>query len=317
MLAVQQAELTMVVRQLRWEAAGVVSVELTAADGQDLPPWRPGAHVELILPTGIARHYSLCGSPEDRSSYRVTVLRERISRGGSEYVHTFLRPGQPVRLRGPRDNFGFTPAESYLFIAGGIGITPILPMVREAADRGAVWQLVYGGRRASSMAFLDELRRYPEQVHLYPEDEVGRIPLGEWLDRPREATDIYACGPEALLTAVEAAAAHWRPGALNLERFRPRPKPAREDSAVEVVCARSDRTVTVPPGRSILGALQDEGLPVAGSCREGVCGTCETRVLDGEPDHRDDILSDQDRATGDRMYICVSRALSSRLVLDL
>ncbi|MFJ3988182.1 PDR/VanB family oxidoreductase [Streptomyces sp. NPDC090032] len=270
-----------------------------------------------MLPTGIVRQYSLCGSPEDRSHYRIGVLRERSSRGGSEYVHAFLRAGQPVRLRGPLDNFGFEPADSYLFIAGGIGITPILAMVGRADRRGVPWQLVYGGRAAESMPFLDELAAHPENVRIYPEDRVGRIPLGEWLDERRPGTTIYACGPEPLLTAVEEGAAHWGPGAVRLERFRARRNPALPEKEVEVVCARSDRTVTVPAGRSILSALEDAGLPVAGSCREGICRTCETRVLDGEPDHRDDILTAGDRDAGDRMYICVSRARGGRLVLDV
>lgn len=311
------ADMQVMVRQLRWEAAGVVSVEFSAADGSELPPWRPGAHVELALPTGIVRQYSLCGSPDDRSRYRIGVLRERASRGGSEYVHAFLRPGQPVRLRGPSDNFGFRQEKAYLFIAGGIGITPILAMVRQAVAWGVPWQLLYGGRTAGSMAFLDELAGHADDVRLYPGDRGGRIPLDEWLERPRPDTAIYACGPESLLTAVEDGAAHWAPGSVRLERFRPRPRPAHPDTEVEVVCARSERTVTVPAGRTILSALEDAGLPVTGSCREGVCGTCETRVLDGEPDHRDDILTAEDRAAGDRMYLCVSRARSGRLVLDL
>ncbi|GGZ51312.1 putative oxidoreductase [Streptomyces inusitatus] len=311
------AETQVVVRQLRWEATGVVSVVFTAPDGVELPPWRPGAHIELALPTGIRRQYSLCGDPRDRYRYRIGVLRERTSRGGSEYVHAFLRPGQRVRLRGPLDNFGFEPAKAYLFIAGGIGITPILPMVGQAAAWGVPWRLAYGGRTAASMAFLDELRAHPDRVSLHPGDRTGRIPLDTWLDRPRPGTVVYACGPESLLTAVESRAAHWGPGAVRLERFRPSAGPARPDTEVTVVCARSNRTVTVPAGRSILGALEDEGLPVTGSCREGVCGTCETRVLEGEPDHRDDILTAEQRTAGDRMYLCVSRARSQRLVLNV
>lgn len=192
----------------------MVSVELSSPDGAALPPWRPGAHVELVLPTGIVRQYSLCGSPQDRGCYRIGVLRERASRGGSEYVHAFLRPGQPVRVRGPLDDFGFTQEKAYLFIAGGIGITPILPMVGQAAAWGTPWQLLYGGRSADSMAFLGELRDHPDNVRLYPEDRAGRIPLHEWLDRARPDTTIYACGPEPLLTAVENEAAHWGPGAV-------------------------------------------------------------------------------------------------------
>ncbi|MFD4995496.1 PDR/VanB family oxidoreductase [Streptomyces buecherae] len=313
----QADELAMVVRQLRWEAVGVVSVELAAADGGDLPPWRPGAHIELVLPTGIARQYSLCGSVADRSRYRVGVLRERGSRGGSEYVHAFLRPGQPVRVRGPRDNFGFRPEPAYLFIAGGIGITPILPMVREAVRRGVPWRLAYGGRTAASMAFLDELAPHRAHVWRYPKDEAGRMPLDDWLARPRPGTALYACGPESLLTAVEEGSAHWDPGTVRLERFAARPRPAGPRAEVEVVCARSKATVTVPGDRSVLSALEAAGVPVVGSCREGVCGTCETRVLDGEPEHLDDILTADERAAGDRMYPCVSRARGRRLVLDV
>ncbi|MER7049107.1 PDR/VanB family oxidoreductase [Streptomyces jumonjinensis] len=305
-------EMRVRVRQVRWEAAGVVSVEFSSPDGRQLPPWRPGAHVELALPTGIVRQYSLCGSPQDRSSYRIGVLRERASRGGSEYVHAFLRPGQCVRLRGPLDNFGFRRERAYLFIAGGIGITPVLAMAEQAAAWGLPWQLLYGGRTADSMAFLDELRAHRNNVRLYPKDRAGRIPLDEWLERPRSGTAVYACGPESLLTAIEERAAHWAPGSVRLERFRPRPKPTRPDTDVEVVCERSNRTVIVPAGRSILSALEDEGLPVTGSCREGVCGMCRTRVIDGEPDHRDDI-----HTAGDDMYICVSRARGGRLVLDV
>jgi ferredoxin-NADP reductase len=308
----------MVVRQLRWEAKGVISIELRTADGRPLTPWNPGAHIDLILPTGITRQYSLCGSPADRHTYRIGVLREAAGRGGSEYVHMYLRPGQVLRVRGPRDNFGFHRADSYLFIAGGIGITPILPMVHQAAAWGRPWKLLYGGRRAASMAFRDELRQYREHVRFYPEDEVGRIPLSEWLDQARGTTDIYACGPDPLLAAVESGSAHWRRDALHIERFKPRARPASvRNTEVEVVCARSDRTVTVPPERSVLAALEEAGVPVIASCREGVCGTCETKVLEGEPDHRDEILSEADRAAGDRMFICVSRARSSRLVLDV
>lgn len=309
--------LSVLVRQVRWEAAGVVSVELCAPGGTELPPWRPGAHIEVTLPTGIVRQYSLCGPPGERSRYRIGVLRERGSRGGSEYVHAFLRPGQMVRIRGPVDNFGFGRGKSFLFIAGGIGITPILPMVHQAAAWGVPWRLVYGGRAAVSMAFLDELAEYGERVRLYPQDKVGLIPLGEWLGRPRDDVDVYACGPGPLLAAVDQAAARWRPGAVRTERFKARAKPSRRNTEVTVVCARAGRTVTVPADRSILGALEDAGLPVTGSCREGLCGTCETAVLDGLPDHRDDILSEQDRAAGDRMFICVSRAAGPRLVLDI
>ncbi|MDT0457314.1 PDR/VanB family oxidoreductase [Streptomyces sp. DSM 41527] len=312
-----QPETPVMVRQLCWEAAGVVSVLLARPDGGDLPAWQPGAHVELLLPTGLVRQYSLCGSPGDLSGYRVAVRREPASRGGSEYVHSFLRPGQPLRIRGPRNHFRFEPADSYLFIAGGIGITPILPMVRQAVASGARWSLVYGGRSAASMAFRKELAPHRDAVHLYAGDESGRIPLAALLGRTHPDTAVYACGPEPLLDAVTDGAGHLPQGTVRMERFRPRTREHAHNTEVEVVCARSGRTVGVPAERSVLDALADAGLPVAGSCREGVCGTCETRVLEGVPDHRDDILSGEEREKGDRMYLCVSRARTPRLVLDV
>ncbi|MFB7630809.1 PDR/VanB family oxidoreductase [Streptomyces sp. NPDC056149] len=310
-------EIPVIVRQLRWEAAGVVSVVLARPGGGVLPVWEPGAHVELVLPTGIVRQYSLCGAPDDPSCYRVAVRRDPASRGGSEYVHSFLRPGQPLRIRGPRNHFRFEPADSYLFVAGGIGITPILPMVRQAAASGARWRLAYGGRSAAAMAFRDELAPHRDAVSLYPGDESGRMPLDALLGQAPPDTAVYACGPESLLDGVANGTAQLPQGTVHMERFRPRERKPARNSAVEVVCARSGRTVGVPAERSVLDALADAGLPVAGSCRQGVCGTCETRVLDGVPDHRDDILSEEERERGDRMYLCVSRARTPRLVLDV
>ncbi|MET9296638.1 PDR/VanB family oxidoreductase [Streptomyces sp. NPDC003077] len=314
-------ETPVIVRELRWEAAGVVSVLLARPDGGRLPAWQPGAHIDLLLPTGIVRQYSLCGSPSDPFAYRVAVRRDAASRGGSEYVHAFLRPGQPLRIRGPRNHFRFEPADSYLFVAGGIGITPILPMARQAAAWGASWQLVYAGRTAASMAFRDTLGAlapHQDAVRVYPGDEGGRMPLEALLGQARPGTAVYACGPGPLLDAVSDGAAHLPRGTVHVERFRPRAgEGTRQDAAVEVVCARSGRTVNVAAERSVLDALSDAGLPVAGSCRQGVCGTCETRVLEGVPDHRDGILSEEEREKGDRMYLCVSRARTPRLVLDV
>ncbi|MCG7606430.1 ferredoxin [Mycolicibacterium sp. (ex Dasyatis americana)] len=306
------------VRQLRWEAEGVVSVELQPSGGGLLPSWTAGSHIDLVLPTGIKRQYSLCGPVGERSYYRIGVRRERTSRGGSEYVHAFLRPGQRLMLAGPRNTFELHDATSYLFVAGGIGITPILPMVRQAEARGLDWQLLYGGRTATSMPFLDELRGYGPRVRFHPSDADGRIPLGAHFAKVRPGMKIYACGPQALLTALQDAVAHWPADSLHLERFKPRSRgPSTEDKAVEVVCAASGKTVNVEAGQSILAALDDAGVKVASSCRSGICGACETAVVEGVPDHRDDILSESERATNDRMFICVSRAQTPRLVLDV
>lgn len=306
------------VRALRWEAEGVVSVELQSASGGPLPPWQPGAHIDLVLPTGIKRQYSLCGPVGERSYYRIGVRRERTSRGGSEYVHAFLRPGQHLTLAGPRNTFELHDATSYLFVAGGIGITPILPMIRQAESRGLDWQLLYGGRTAASMPFSDELREYGPRVRFHSSDADGRIPLGEHFAEVRPGMKIYACGPQALLTALQDAVAHWPPDSLRLERFTPRPRgQSTQDRAIEVACAATGKTVNVEAGQSILAALDDAGVKVASSCRSGICGACETAVLEGVPDHRDDILSESERAANDRMFICVSRAKTPRLVLDV
>lgn len=306
--------LAVTVRQLRWEADGVVSLQLA---GGQLPVWEPGAHVDLVLPTGIERQYSLCGPIGERSYYQIGVRRERASRGGSEYVHAFLRPGQQLRLKGPRNNFGFRRSGSYLFVAGGIGITPLLPMIRQAEAWRADWTLLYGGRTATSMPFTDELRQYGSRVRFFPSDSAGRIPVQELFTEVRQGLKIYACGPAGLISDLTAAVSHWPADTLQVERFKSAPRQPVEEKPVEVVCAASATTLTVPPGRSILTAVEDAGIRVPASCRSGLCGSCETSVLDGVPDHRDEILSEADRAVGDRMFICVSRSLTERLVLDL
>lgn len=306
------------VRQLRWEADGVVSVQLQPRSGGLLPAWDPGAHIDLVLPTGIQRQYSLCGPVGERSYYRIGVRRERTSRGGSEYVHAFLRPGQQLTVAGLRNTFQLQRAASYVFVAGGIGITPILPMIRRVESWGVDWKLLYGGHTAASMAFSDELRGYGKHVRFYASEADGRIPLDDHFATVQPGTKIYACGPAELLSALQDATAHWPADSLHVERFKPRKRaPAAEDKPVEVVCVASGRTVNVEAGQSILAALEGDGVNVPSSCRSGICGACETAVVDGVPDHRDDILSESDRAANDRMFVCVSRAKTPQLVLDV
>lgn len=314
-----EPERVLVVHQMTWEADGVVSLVLADPEGKPLPDWRPGAHVDVSLPNGITRQYSLCGDPDDSGGYRVAVLREQVSRGGSSYVHDTLRVGQTVAICGPRNNFTFLPAQRYLFVAGGIGITPLLPMVRAAESTGAEWQLLYGGRRRASMAFCDELARYGGRVAVRPEDEFGLLDLDSWLPEPRSDTKVYCCGPEPLLAAMENLCRDWPDGALQVERFAAKAgneyDPASERS-FDVVCQRSAQTVRVPAECSILQALRNAGVDRPSSCEEGICGTCETAVLGGIVDHRDSILTDSERAANDTMLICVSRALSDQLTLD-
>jgi ferredoxin-NADP reductase len=299
-------------------ADGVVTLTLAAPDGGRLPDWTPGAHVDLTLDNGLTRQYSLCGNRWDAHTYRVGVLLEPASRGGSRHVHELLEPGHTVGLGGPRNNFPLVPAESYLFVAGGIGITPILPMIAQAELVGADWRLLYGGRQRSSMAFLDELAVHGDRVLVRPQDEFGLLDLAGFLGTPRPGTRVYSCGPGPLLAAMEAACAGWPARTLHTERFvaAEQGAPVRT-TAFDVELHRSGRTVTVTPDVSVLEALGAAGVEVLSSCRQGTCGTCETTVLAGVPDHRDSLLDDAERAAGDCMYPCVSRSCSDRLVLDL
>lgn len=314
-------DIELLVRTMTWEADGVLSLDLCDPAGSPLPPWRPGAHVEVTLGKRFRRQFSLCGDANDRNTYRLGILREPESRGGTRFVHDRLRPGDLLGVSAPRNNFEFLPASRYLFLAGGIGITPLLPMIREAAAAGADWRLLYGGRRRASMAFVDELANYGERVTIMPEDEYGLLDLDAWLAEPRADTTIYGCGPEALLSAVEAAcaAADWPTDALHVERFHARPQEEREgaESAIEVECKRSGVTVTIGSDETILHALEAAGVPVDSSCQEGICGTCETRVVEGVPDHRDSLLSPSEREASETMMICCSRARSPVLVLDV
>ncbi|GHF67224.1 ferredoxin-NADP reductase [Amycolatopsis bartoniae] len=296
-------------------AEGVVTLTLAAPHGGRLPDWTPGAHVDLVLPNGFVRQYSLCGDRWDPHTYRIGVLREPDGRGGSAFVHDELSVGDSVGIGGPRNNFPLVPSRRYLFVAGGIGITPLLPMLHQAELLGTGWHLLYGGRTRRSMAFLDELARYGEHVTVCPQDEYGLLDLDTWLDVDA-GTKVYCCGPEALLAAVERRCVTWPPGRLRTERFVPRDSGVRGEP-FEVTLARSGRSVTVQPGQSVLEAVTAAGAGLLSSCRQGTCGTCETGVLDGVPDHRDSILDDAERAAGDCMFPCVSRARTDRLVLDL
>jgi ferredoxin-NADP reductase len=299
-------------------ADGVIGLELVAPDGGRLPDWTPGAHVDLVLPDGRTRQYSLCGDRRDAHRYRVAVLREPAGRGGSAYLHDRLRPGDLLGLGGPRNNFPLTPAPGYLFVAGGIGITPLLPMLNQAQLLGADWALLYGGRRRASMAFLDELAGYGDRVRVVPQDESGLLDLAGFLGLPRPGVRVYCCGPAPLLDAVARECRRWPPHTLRTERFvAPEPVAPVRDAPFRVRLRRSGVTVTVTPEVSVLDAVRAAGARVLSSCRQGICGTCETGVLAGRPDHRDSILDDDGRAAGDCMFVCVSRALGESLELDL
>ncbi|MEV6393849.1 PDR/VanB family oxidoreductase [Streptomyces sp. NPDC051907] len=290
----------------RAEAAeGVVRLTLK---GEDLPVWEPGAHLDLVLPSGLVRQYSLCGDPADPSSYTVAARLVEDGRGGSREVHEQLHEGTEIEVRGPRNRFPLTPAPSYVFVAGGIGITPVLPMVRALAAAGANWRLVYCGRSRASMPFLEEVEELGgDRVAV-----VAGVPdMADVFSGVAEGTAVYCCGPEGLMDAVAQALPTGC--TLHLERFAPRAR--GEAAAFEAELRRTGRTLTVAAGQSLLAAVREELPNVPYSCEQGFCGTCQQRVLEGEIDHRDELLTDAERE--DSMLICVSRCRGERLVLDL
>ncbi|MGP4049814.1 PDR/VanB family oxidoreductase [Streptomyces sp. 2A115] len=312
-----QYEAELVVAQRESAADGVLALTLRHPLGEELPSWEPGAHIDVVLGPDLERQYSLCGDPADRHAWRIGVLREPDGRGGSAYVHGQLEAGDKVRVRGPRNHFALQPAPRYRFVAGGIGITPILPMLAAAEAAGAEWTLLYGGRSRNSMAFTEELSRYGDKVRVAPQDEAGLLDLGSVLGTPEPDTLVYCCGPGPLLDAVEERCAVWPKGALHVERFQPKVQETGADTEFEVVLERSGHTLTVPADVSVLDTVRAAGVEVLFSCTEGTCGTCETDVLEGTPDHRDSVLTDEERESGETMLICVSRCRGKRLVLDL
>lgn len=306
---------------MRLEAQNVMSLELCALDDAMLPAWQPGAHVDLVLPSGLVRQYSLCGDPQDRRCLRIAVLREETGRGGSREVHDVLRVGESVTLRGPRNAFELAPADDILFVAGGIGITPIMPMLRAAQRANARWRLLYGGRSRASMAFADELQAFGgERVSILPADETGLLDLDAVVAAAQAGAQVYSCGPGALLDALaERFDATGLASRLHIERFAAAAlAPVQQTQGMlRVILARSGTQVDVPPDCSVMHALRAAGHDVPSSCEQGVCGMCETRVLDGVPEHRDQLLTESERQRGNVMMLCVSRALTPTLTLDL
>jgi ferredoxin-NADP reductase len=300
-------------------ADDVVQLKLRTPAGELLPRWAPGAHIDLVLPGGLTRQYSLCGDPNERDTYTVAVLREEQGRGGSRYIHDELREQDELLIRGPRNHFGLNASDKYIFVAGGIGITPILPMMVAAEAAGADWHLYYGGRRRQSMAFLPALHRWRgSRVRIYPQDEVGLIDVENIVaaahSEPR--TQLYCCGPPPLLTAVREAAGSSLPSRLHMELFQPPDLDSNSSSPFDVELARSGVQLHIPAGTSVLHAMLVAGVDVEYSCESGTCGTCEIAVLAGAVEHRDTILTAEERRANSTMYVCVSRAASSRLVLD-
>jgi ferredoxin-NADP reductase len=313
-------EITLTVRRRIDAADGVVVLDLARPEGGLLRPWAPGAHIDVVLPGALGeRQYSLCGDPAQQDVWRIGVLREDDGRGGSLHL-TSLHDGDPVVVRGPANHFAFRPRQgtSYVFVAGGIGITPISAMVRAAEEAGVPWRLVYAGRSRRSMAFLDELLgAYGDAIDVYAGDEGVRADVTALLAASPDAV-VYCCGPARLIEAVEQACGDRPRGHLHLERFEAKVLGAPVfDEPFEVELLLSGITVTVPPERTVLEVVEEAGVVALASCRVGTCGTCEVPVIDGEIDHRDSVLSPEEQDDGLAMMICVSRAACPRITIEL
>ncbi len=313
--------LTVADRQVVARDQDVVALTLVAADGQRLPRWHPGAHLDIHLPSGRLRQYSLCGDPTDTDSYRIAVRRIADGGGGSVEVHDGLPIGAAVTTHGPRNAFPLTvpgygsPAQRFRFIAGGIGITPILPMLALAQRLGVDWSMVYAGRSADSLPFIDEVTRFGDRVEIRTDDVSGLPTAAELLSDCQDGTTVYACGPAPLLTAIRAELAGRDDVELHFERFAA--APVVDGTEFTVSISSTGQEVAVGADETLLTALRRSDVAAPYSCQQGFCGTCRTRVVAGDVDHRDTLLTEPERAGG-MMLVCVSRAADGeRLTLDL
>uniref|UniRef100_UPI003F49995B PDR/VanB family oxidoreductase n=1 Tax=Ensifer adhaerens TaxID=106592 RepID=UPI003F49995B len=302
--------------ETRAMADDVIELVLARSDGKALPAWQPGSHISIALADGLERQYSLCGRPDDDAAWRIAVLRAKDSRGGSSHIHDKVKSGALLRSTGLRNHFPLEEAAGYIFVAGGIGITPMLPMIAQAEAAGKAWTLHYGGRSRASMAYLSELADYGDRVRVVPEDQAGMLDLRAITGDIPEGHLVYACGPEGLLNALVELSHDWPKDTLHLERFSPVAIDASGDRPFTIHLRETGRSIVVQADETILDAMGREGLQPQSSCREGTCGTCETKVLRGRVDHRDAVLSASEREAGDYMMICVSRALDDEIEID-
>ncbi len=309
------------------EAEDICSFELVAADDQPLPAFTPGAHIDVHVPGGPVRQYSLCNGPDDTHCYRIAVLKEAASRGGSVGMHA-LEVGASLEISAPKNHFALAPdARRSLLFAGGIGITPLLCMAQWLGATGADFTLHYATRTAARTAFAERLRRapYAQRVHLHHDEGPGaqRLDLIATIGAPAAGTHLYVCGPAGFMDAVLSAARAlgWPEDRLHREYFGAPPSAAGAATAAaggfEVQVASTGALIHVAPDQTVVAALAAAGIGVPVSCEQGVCGTCLTRVIDGTPDHRDLFLTDEERRRNDRFTPCCSRAATPRLVLDL
>ncbi|MEN2475280.1 cytochrome P450/oxidoreductase [Burkholderia sp. GS2Y] len=309
-----------VVTSVTHESADIIRVKLASPDGRALPRWTPGSHIDVECgATGISRQYSLCGDPDDASAFEIAVLREPQGRGGSEWIHNNVKAGALLRIRGPRNHFRLDEtAKKVILIAGGIGITPISAIARRAKTLKLDYELHFSGRARASMALLDELAAlHGERMRVYVSDEGARNDFSTL--QIGEAVQVYACGPARMLEALQHASARWPEDTLRVEHFESTIGTLDPDKehTFEVELKDSGLVVIVPAGQTLLAALRKANVDVQSDCEEGLCGSCEVRVLAGEVDHRDVVLTKGERQSNTRMMTCCSRAKGAKLVLEL
>lgn len=313
---------TVVVESITPVAEGIVKLRLVALDGRAMPRWTPGSHIDVECGSpDVSRQYSLCGDPAETHVLEIAVLREADSRGGSAWMHSSVQVGDRLKIRGPNNHFRLDEdMKKVIFIAGGIGITPVSAMARRAKALGMDYQLHYSGRKRATMAFLDELAvLHGDRLHVYAQDQGRRNELQILLAQPAPDTQIYACGPVRMLQALEVCCATWPEDALRVEHFESTLgtlDPSREH-AFEVELKDSGMVISVPANQTLLMALRSVNIDVQSDCEEGLCGSCEVRVLAGEVDHRDVVLTRAEREANTKMMACCSRACGPRLVLEL
>lgn len=299
-------------------STNVVEFEFEDSEAHSLPEWEPGSHIDLKLEDTFSRQYSLMRGKLNPNNWRIAVLIEEAGRGGSRYLAEKVEENSFLNSVGPRNHFPLVEARDYFFVAGGIGITPLIPMIEHVEKAGNNWALAYLGRSHSSMAYVDDLvSLYPGKVSIFPKSEGKEFSVRNSISSISSETLVYSCGPEKLITALELEMG-MQIGQLHVERFHPREIVLDEpDHEFTVYCKKSDEEIVVPADETILMAADLAGIDIPGDCMEGTCGACETRVIEGEVDHRDSVLSAQARAEGDTMMICVSRAKGKRLIIDL
>lgn len=297
------------------------SYHLTCQDHSALPSFSAGAHIDLLLGNGLIRQYSLCGNPENTHSYQIAVLQDPASRGGSDYIHQHLIQGESLQINAPRNHFTLDEsARDYLLIAGGIGITPIMLMAKRLQTLGKNFQLHYLCRSADQAAFATQLAdELGANVHFHYTcgDAAKRLDIAQLFSQQAADTQVYTCGSEPLLQAILAAAEQQPNIRVHYERFSAAPSVEREEQAFEIEIASTKERLSVTPEQSILEVLQHAGHNIDTMCKEGLCGSCEVEVLKGQIDHRDSVLSDDEKAEHSVLMVCCSRAKDDLLVLDL